>query len=193
MFTDDCVLYTSGADWNDVKGRLQKDLDVYVNWGKKYNLVLNAMKSKAMLIYNNAIRHLIGSPAPFNASNRNMTFVRSYCYLGCVIDDKLTINKEYKPVYRKVERKVYMLGKLRYFVDKHTALLIYKQAVLSYFDYGGFLLLSCNRKQKKDLQTLQNNALRTCLRYKLADRVFFFFFFLNSLLGHLHAYTCSSR
>ena len=43
--------------------------------------------------------------------------------------------------YRKAERKVYrpMLGKLRYYVDKKTALLIYKQAVLPYFDYGGFL------------------------------------------------------
>ena len=35
----------------------------------------------------------------------------------------------------------------------------------------GFLLSSCNRGQKKDLQTLQNNALRICLRYKLADRI----------------------
>ena len=64
-----------------------------------------------------------------------------------------------------------MLGKLRYFVDKNTALLIYKQTVLPYFDYGGFLLLACNRGQKKDLQTLQNNALRICLRYRLADRI----------------------
>ena len=34
-----------------------------------------------------------------------------------------------------------------------------------------FLLLSANRKQKKDLQTLQNNALRICLRYNLVDKV----------------------
>ena len=64
-----------------------------------------------------------------------------------------------------------MLGKLRYMVDKTTTLLIYKQAVLPYFDYGVFLISSCNRGQKKDLQTLQNNALRICLRYKLADRI----------------------
>ena len=56
-------------------------------------------------------------------------------------------------------------------VDMDAALLIYKQAVLPYFDYGGFLLMSCNQGQKIDLQTLQNNALRICLRYRLADRV----------------------
>ena len=62
-----------------------------------------------------------------------------------------SIMNKYKAVYRKAERKVYMLGKLRFFVDKVTTLLTYKQAVLPYFDYGGFLLVSCNQGQKKDL------------------------------------------
>ena len=41
---------------------------------------------------------------------------------------------------------------------------------MPYSDYGGLLLLSCTRKQKEYLQTLQNNAFRICLHYKLADR-----------------------
>ena len=171
MFADDCVLYKSGKHWNEVRECLQNDLDVYINWGKEHNLVLNASKSKAMLICNSNVRPIIGDPAPFNAGNRQIMFVHSYCYLGCVINDELTIANEYKAVYRKAERKVYMLGKLRYYVSKETALLIYKQAVLPYFDYGGFLLLSANRGQTKDLQTLQNNALRICLRYNLRDKV----------------------
>ena len=56
-------------------------------------------------------------------------------------------------------------------MDQKTALLINKQAILPYFDYGGFLLVTCNQGQKKDLQTLQNNALRICFRYNLVDRV----------------------
>ena len=171
MFADDCVIYASGTDWLEVRARLQSALDVYIGWGMKYNLLLNASKSKAMLLCNSLERQHIGSPAPFNAGNRKIIFVHSYCYLGCVINDELNMESEFKAVYRKAERKVYMLGKLRYFVDKVTALLIYKQAVLPYFDYGGFLLASCNQGQRKDLQTLQNNALRICLRYRLADRI----------------------
>ena len=49
--------------------------------------------------------------------------------------------------------------------------MVYKQAVLPYFDYSGFLLLLATQKQIKDLQTLQNNALQICLRYNLADGV----------------------
>ena len=81
----------NGNDWNEVKNCLQSDLDVYINGGKKYNLVLNAAKSKARLICNSAIRHITGNPAPFNAVNRHITFVLGYCYLGCVIDAELTL------------------------------------------------------------------------------------------------------
>ena len=50
-----------------------------------------------------------------------------------------------------------------------SAILMYKQAVLPSFDYGGFLLVSCDKSQKKDLQVLQNNALRISLRYRLGE------------------------
>ena len=44
-------------------------------------------------------------------------------------------------------------------------------SILPYIDYVSFTLLSCNLGRRKDLQTLQNNALRLSLRYNLADRV----------------------
>ena len=99
-----------GKDWENVKYCLQTDLDAYVKWGSEHNLVLNASKSKAMLVCNSRDRTVIGSPAPFNAGNRQIMFVRSYCYLGCLVNDELTVLNEYKAVYRKAERKVYMLG-----------------------------------------------------------------------------------
>ena len=64
-----------------------------------------------------------------------------------------------------------MLGKLRYLVDTKLALLIYKQTILPYLDYVGFVLLSCNIGDRRLLQTLQNNALRLCLHYHLVDSV----------------------
>ena len=90
MFADDCVLYTSRNDWDDIRARLQHDLNVYISWGKKYNLLLNPTKSKAMLLCNSQKRRCIGCPAPFNAGNRQIMFLHSYCYLGCMINDSVT-------------------------------------------------------------------------------------------------------
>ena len=42
----------------------------------------------------------------------------------------MTMVPEYKSVYRRIEHKIFLLGKLRYFIDRRAALLVYKQAIL---------------------------------------------------------------
>ena len=49
--------------------------------------------------------------------------------------------------------------------------MVYKQAIMPLIDYANFLLMQCNLGYKCDLQILQNNALRTCLRYRRADHI----------------------
>ena len=171
MFADDCVLYKSGKNWGPIQEALQQALNVYVRWGEDHNLKLNVTKTKAMYIASSYEREEIERHAPFNAGNRSITFVNRFCYLGCIIDNKMSMVPEYKAVYRKVEHKIFLLGKLRYFIDKRAALLVYKQAILPFLDYAGFILISCGKGQKKDIQILQNNALRMCLRYRIVDHV----------------------
>ena len=171
MFADDCVLYQSGNSWGPVRNSLQKALETYVAWGNDHNLSLNIAKTKAMYICSNHKRRELDDHAPFNAGYRTISFVNNFSYLGCIIDNELTTMPEYKAVYRRIEHKIFLLSKLRYFIDKRAALLVYKQAILPYVDYAGFMLTSCNLGCKRDLQILQNNALRTCLRYRMVDHV----------------------
>ena len=77
----------------------------------------------------------------------------------------------FKDLYRKVEQKNNMLGKIRHLLDKKSATLVYKQTVLLFLDYIGFIMLSCTVGMRRDLKKLQNDALRMCLRFRLADRI----------------------
>ena len=43
--------------------------------------------------------------------------------------------------------------------------------ILPLYDYSGFLLLSCYKTDREDLQVIQNNALRLCLGLRLNDRI----------------------
>ena len=52
-----------------------------------------------------------------------------------------------------------------------SALLIYKQAILPIFDYPGFMLLFLGVENKRDLQIMQNDALRSCYNVRLNDRM----------------------
>ena len=75
MFADDCVLYKPGPSWDAIHVDLQTNLDVYIRWGREHNLNLNVQKTKAIFICIKAKRDLLGSPAPFNAGNRQILFV----------------------------------------------------------------------------------------------------------------------
>ena len=168
MFADDCVLYKSDEKCDVIIDILQESLNVYIDWGADNNMHLNVKKTKAMIISPCVHQNLY---RPLLADNMNIHYVRQFNYLGVIIDDQLTYTPYYNAVKRKVENKIFVLSKIRRYVDCKTALLIYKQAILPLMEYAGFVLISCNLGQRQELQKLQNNALRKCKKYFLRDRV----------------------
>ena len=168
MFADDCVLYKSDGNCDHILVCLQRNLDNYVKWGKENNMYLNASKSKTMLINPSNRNDLY---RPLFTDGKHIGFVNTFNYLGVILDDHLTFNSYYNMVKRRMENKIFVLSKIRKYVDNKTALLIYKQAVLPLVEYAGFVLISCTIGQRYDLQVLQNNALRMCKRYRLLDRI----------------------
>ena len=168
MFADDCVLYNSGQCCSTIMCKLQKGLDDYVTWGRNNNMHLNISKTKAMLVTPTVQYNLY---LPLRAGGKNIQYVNNFNYLGVLLDNQLTFTPYYKLVKRRVENKIFTLSKIRRYVDNRTALLIYKQAILPLFEYAGFVLASCRVGQRKELQKLQNNALRLCKRYYLLDMV----------------------
>ena len=121
MFSDDCVLYKSGAHWNDIRYTLQEMLDVYINWGNSHCLSLNADKTKCMIIANNGKLNSIVDPAPFNVGNRQIMFMNKFSYLGIVLDNEMLLEPLYKNVCRQVEQKLFMLRKIHRNINKFGA------------------------------------------------------------------------
>ena len=171
MFADDCVLYCSGLNWLNIHNRLQCALDKYIAWGKGNNLLLNVNKTKSMIIGNKAKLNVLNDPAPFNAGNRQIMFVKQFTYLGIVLDDELLLGPLYRDIVRQVEQKLFVLRKIRCYINKFTAMCIYKQMILPIFDFAGFLLVSCTLGQKRELRKLQNRGIRTCLLYHRRDHI----------------------
>ena len=117
---------------------------------------LNASKTKTMLISSTTHQSLY---QPISTMGKAIQFVNNFNYLGVIIDNHLIFTPYYNLVKRRMENKIFVMTKIRKYVDNRTALLIYKQAVLPLFEYAGFVLISCTIGQRYDLQVLQNNAL----------------------------------
>ena len=83
----------------------------------------------------------------------------------------MTLSKLLSDIKKSVLNKLFNLRKLRFYINEKTSLSIYKQTVLPIFDYSGFMLISCNKSDRHDLQVIQNDALRTCYNVKRRDKL----------------------
>ena len=111
------------------------------------------------------------NPEPLHIHGKNLGFVSKYSYLGLILDSEMTLEPFYKSIIKKVVYKIFSLQKIRKYISFRVAVQIYKQTILPYFDYGGFLSLSLSKDKKGDLQVMQNDILRICNKSKLSDRI----------------------
>ena len=173
MFADDCVLYMSGNKWNVIRPKLQSDLDAFALWCHTNALSLNISKTIAKtMIFGN--RHKLGKitdPLPLHVQGHYLQFVTKYNYLGIILDSELTLELFYKSIIKKINYKIYTLRKIRKYISFEIASQIYKQTILPFFDYGGFIDISFNKEKKKELQIMQNDILRICNGSRLLDKV----------------------
>ena len=171
MFADDCILYYSGNVWRTEFEILRGDLNNFVDWNTKNMLKLNGKKTQAMIVGTRNKLSKLKNPRPFLILNQEVKYVSKYSYLGIVLDSELSLAPLCKSIENRVSNKVYVLRKIRRYITYKAAIQIYKQMILPFFDYAGFLLVACNKDKKGDLQVIQNDALRFCDNTHRNDRV----------------------
>ena len=77
----------------------------------------------------------------------------------------------YKRTIKIASNKIFLLRKIRKYIDYNTAISIYKQTILPIFGYSGFLLMSLTKGQQSELQTMQNDVLRFAKNVRIKDMV----------------------
>ena len=99
----------------------------------------------------------------FSINDEQIQPTKTYTYLGIKLDEQLSMETHANSVIQRVSNKIYQLTKIRSFITKRAALLIYKHMILPILEYGDIFLHSATQKIRKKLQTLQNKALRCAL------------------------------
>ena len=170
-YADDCVVYMSGNNWESIRTKIQEDLDIFEYWGELNNLHLNVSKTKMLLVGNRTKVQRLGLTQPLELYNRNIPFVKSYIYLGVILDTEMTLRPFYNHVRKITYSKIFNLIKICNYVTEFAAIMIYKYTILLYLEYAGFLLTACSVDEKRELQKCQNDALCICTRVRLLDHV----------------------
>ena len=170
LYADDTATYASLANPRDALCHVQAELDRLHGWCQRNKLTINTCKTKTMLfgtksmIQNNNLNHL-------QIGGENIGYVTSYPYLGIKLDNKLTFELHIKETLKLVSHKLFLLSKIRKYLTKKQALIIFKSKILPYFDYGDIFCIGSHEKSLDKLQQMQNRALRICLKAPLLTSV----------------------
>ena len=162
FYADDTVLYSKKKSLVQSCEGLQEDLDNLSDWCNENDIFINTKKTKIMFFGSKA--KIESTDLPNLRINDNIIQrAKTYTYLGIKLDEQLSLDTQAQAVIRKVSTKIYQLTKMRPFLSKKAALLVYKNMILPILEYGDIFIHSASKKSRKKLQTLQNKALKCAL------------------------------
>ena len=155
LYADDTVIFHHD---NDV---LQSNLRRISDWCNENLLTINVKKSHWMRT------KVCGGDADednqvdmvFKVKGHSLTEVDLYKYLGLHIDNNLNFQAHHKKLVSQVQLKLNQFRKIRCFITKKAAILIYKCTILPVLEYADFIQDQGIAYVNKAIQKLQNYGL----------------------------------
>ena len=170
LYADDTVIFIEGKEECEIQDKLQFLLNIFSHWCKENKLSINADKTKFVCF---GTKQRIKKCRNIKVALLN-TFIQqvpSYKYLGVSLDSNLTFNLQIQMTYKKVSHKLYVLSKIRQFLNTKSAILIYKSMILPYFDYGDIIYMFSSKNELDKLERLQERCINICTRTYGRDNI----------------------
>ena len=168
LFADDTTIYIVSDSLPTIQSSLQLCLNLANLWLQRNGLKINTAKTKSMLIHSS--RKVVDDNLSLRIDDRSVEHVRSFKFLGVVVNDTLTWADHIDMVCKKVSRSLNLLCRLSWFLPQPLLLLYLKSYILPHFDYCDVVWIGCTKAESLRLESLLNFACRTVLhRCKLSS------------------------
>ena len=130
LYADDTLIYSTGPTYELMAIALNKDLEALTIWCKQNLMYINYSKTK-LLTFGSA-KALASEPATTKVKidGNEIQSVRSYKYLGVILDPQLTFEEHVSKCLRNASYKLSILRKVRPLLNKGAALQVYKAIIL---------------------------------------------------------------
>jgi Reverse transcriptase (RNA-dependent DNA polymerase) len=167
IFADDTLISASGKTFEQAAYKINTNLEVANEWLKNNKVKLNAEKSKCMVLTKSkksltALQPNIND-TPINIDGKVLEMVNVIKYLGVMIDNNLKFDDHVSYVIKKAGTKINYLCRISRKLSKKTKILIYNCIISPHFDYCASVLWKTSDENIKQLQYLQNRAMRAIL------------------------------
>lgn len=165
LFADDTLIACSGTVVNEVVGRMNrllKNIEIFFSTNK---LKLNADKTKAMVVGSKfKTKNLNLCELNLTIENKNIEWVIDIKYLGCIIDNNLTLKKHCEYIQKRISRKLFFFSRVAKNLSMAARITVFKTIIQPHFDYCATLLYLGEDGPIQALQVLFNRGMRIILR-----------------------------
>ena len=105
-------------------------------------------------------------------NGEKINFVPTFKFLGVFLDQTLNFRHHLDILVNTINFKLYLLSKIRKYLNDKCALTIYKSMVIPYFDYADVIYMYSNNPDFKKLDRAHIRGLRICLKIqgKMEDK-----------------------
>ena len=158
LFADDTALLASASSLNELKNKLNADLNSVSHWMKLNRLTLNSSKTNTVVFPPTVTEKF--SPIQIMLNSDIVTNSECIEYLGIKLDYKLTFREQISTIRNKLTRGLAVMSKLNRFLPKSTLKQLYYAIFHPHLLYGINIWGATYISYLKPIRILQNKALR---------------------------------
>ena len=171
LFADDSSNYTSGKHLYSIQHDLQKHLDLTSTWCKDNLMILNASKSKCMIVATRQRQQLYELKLHLHISDKTIEQVQFHKVLGITLDSEFKWLPHLENVLRLVSRNLFLLSQLKHYADEQSLKLFFYGHILSHVSYASSAWDGCAEDHKLKLNSLLRRAAKLISSEKNLDTI----------------------
>lgn len=156
LFADDTSLAYASTSTLDIETTMNRDMNKLSEWSKRWLTIFNPIKTKLLFISNT-----------IDATNLNIMFdgvvlnpVQSHRHLGVSLSSDAKWATHVNELFQSCMKKVNVLRKFKYILNRKTILRIYKSFILPILEYACEVWDGCTERDKQRLESIQLEAAR---------------------------------
>ena len=149
----------------ELERRLQEYMDKLSKWSSENGMVLNAVKTNALLITGKRLHSSLadGNHLSMTLDGAEIEQVTSYKLLGVTLDQDLTFSDHISSLKAKLSQRIGLLKKIKRYLPIKERLLYYNALIKPVLMYGSMVWNICDAKELHCLLRLQKRAARVIL------------------------------
>ena len=167
IYADDTTLSHS-AEVNlaptAIETALQLDLDVITRWSNTNKMIINARKTKSMLVTGKRLaKKLETKTLSLQSDNEDIEQVNFQKLLGVTINEELTFDNHVDGLSKKLGQRLGVLRRIKRFLPLDQRILYYNTMFKQVMMYGATAWANCSVENLKKILQLQKRAARIIL------------------------------